>query len=200
MFGQHLVNHITVTAIKAHLEDPSPSKALVLSFHGWAGGGKTFTSTKIMDSLYNKGIDSDFVRFFQSSYHFPDPKATTEYQQLIRRNVEEVVKKCERGMFIFDEVDKMPPQVLDALVPYIDHPALLEGTNYKKSIFIFLSNVGATEINQIAHQAWLDGKRREHLTFKDFDQVLSNEAFNSECTKISLNCTKSKGAIVIHSK
>lgn len=185
LFGQHLAHDITINAVKAHLDDPSPSKALVLSLHGWAGAGKTFTTQKLMDALYEHGMNSSFIRFFQSSYHFPDSKVTTEYQDLIRENVKNTVKQCVRSLFIFDEVDKTPPGVLDALVPFVHHPGtVLDGQDYKKSIFVFLSNVGAQEITKITQQAWTEGKRREDLSFKDFEQVLSNEAFNGKCTSV----------------
>jgi len=80
LFGQHLAIDIVVTALKAHIEDKNPSKALVLSLHGWAGSGKTFTSQHLMNALYKSGMDSSFVRFFMSSYHFPDADKVQEYQ------------------------------------------------------------------------------------------------------------------------
>ncbi|CAL8143743.1 unnamed protein product [Orchesella dallaii] len=181
LFGQHLAINITVTALKAHIEDPDPSKALVISLHGWAGSGKTFTSQHLMNAMYKSGMNSSFVRFFMSSYHFPDAEKVQEYQELIRKNVERVVRACPRALFIFDEVDKMPPGVLDALVPYIHHPGqLLDGYNYKHSIFVFLSNTGANDLTKITRKAWEEGRNREDLIFTDFEQVLSNEAFNSK--------------------
>lgn len=199
LFGQHLAHDITLTAIKAHLEDPSPSKALVLSLHGWAGAGKTFTAQKLMSALYSHGMNSTFVRFFMSSYHFPagvggegsdsieDQRIIQKYQKLIKRNVEEVARHCPKALFIFDEVDKTPPGVLDVLVPFIHHPGtILDGVDYKKSVFVFLSNVGANDITKIVHEHWKQGNRREDLTFKDFENVLSNEAFNTKC-KLNFN-------------
>lgn len=89
------------------------------------------------------------------------------------------MKKCPRALFVFDEVDKTPVGVLDVLVPYIHHPGqILDGYDYKKAIFVFLSNVGANNITRISHMAWKEGKQREELSFKDFEHVLSNEVFN----------------------
>jgi len=183
LHGQHLAVDITTTAVKAHLEDPDPQKALVLSFHGWAGSGKTFTTKHFMNSLYERGVNSSFVQFFLASYHFPDATKISEYQTFIKRSIKRVVNQCPRALFIFDEVDKIPTGVLDALVPYIEHPGqVLDGNDYKKAIYVFLSNVGATEITRIAELAWKDGRRREELTFKDFQQTLSNEAFSTRAT------------------
>ena len=37
LHGQHLVADVVVKALKGHALNASPSKALVLSFHGWTG-------------------------------------------------------------------------------------------------------------------------------------------------------------------
>jgi hypothetical protein len=42
--GQHLVKDTISKLIRQHLNDPNPKKALVLSFHGRTGGGKSFVS------------------------------------------------------------------------------------------------------------------------------------------------------------
>lgn len=59
-------------------------------------------------------------------------------QQNLREWIHGNVSLCERSLFIFDEVDKMPPKVMDAIKPFIDHYDNLEGVDYRKSIFIFL--------------------------------------------------------------
>jgi hypothetical protein len=41
-------------------------------------------------------------------------------------------------VFVFDEVDKMPAQVLDALVPFIDFYERVDGVDTRRAIFIFL--------------------------------------------------------------
>lgn len=41
-------------------------------------------------------------------------------------------------MFVFDEVDKIHPGVIDSIQPYLDYHTKLEGVSYQKAIFIFL--------------------------------------------------------------
>lgn len=41
-------------------------------------------------------------------------------------------------MFIFDEVDAMPPGLIDTIKPYIDNHDNRNGINYRKAIFIFI--------------------------------------------------------------
>jgi len=46
-------------------------KPLVMSFHGWTGSGKNFVSKFVSESLFVKGLASDFVHLFVSTLHFP---------------------------------------------------------------------------------------------------------------------------------
>lgn len=41
-------------------------------------------------------------------------------------------------MFIFDEMDKMHPGLIDGIKPYLDFYDNLNGVSYRKAIFIFL--------------------------------------------------------------
>ncbi len=84
-FGQHLAADTVLNALRSHLNHEDSKKALVLSFHGWAGSGKTYLAELVMKSLYKEGSDSKFVKFYIASYHFPDPNTTKvlEYQVCI---------------------------------------------------------------------------------------------------------------------
>lgn len=48
------------------------------------------------------------------------------------------VSICERQIFIFDEIDKMQPAVLEAVRPFLDYHEHISGVDYRKAIFIFL--------------------------------------------------------------
>ncbi|XP_021950476.1 torsin-1B [Folsomia candida] len=187
-FGQHLAADTVLNALRSHLHHENSNKALVLSFHGWAGSGKTYLAELIMKSLYKEGSESKFVKFYMASYHFPDPNASKvlEYQETLRDDILRTVGRCERALFVFDEVDKTPPKVFDALVPFIQHPGKkFEGLNFKRSIFIFLSNIGASDITKITYTNWKDGQRRENLRFTDFEGSLQREAFNNKDTGLT---------------
>lgn len=179
LFGQHLAQALIIPAIKGHLDAASPKKAMVLSLHGWSGSGKTFTTQLIIKSLYEIGEHSQFIKFFSPTYHFPDPAKVPEYQEILKQEIIDTVKLCERSVFVFDEVDKFPVGLLDVLKPIIKAVGRWEkGLDFNKSIFIFLSNSGAAKINEIAMQAKVEGRLREDLKISEFQEVLSNEAFN----------------------
>ncbi|CAG9532060.1 unnamed protein product [Cercopithifilaria johnstoni] len=180
LYGQHLAKETIITAAIAHWENPNPKKALVMSFHGWTGCGKNYLSSMIVDNLYTKGMKSEYVHVYISTLHFSNYLEIPLYQVQLRSWIQGNVSRCERSLFVFDEVDKMPAKVIDALKPFIDHYEHLEGVDFRKSIFIFLSNSGSNEIAQKALQHYEDGKIRETITLKEMEDVVMASAFNTE--------------------
>lgn len=49
---------------------------------------------------------------------------------------------CASSVFIFDEMDKLHPGVIDAIKPFLDYYEQIDGVSYRKAIFIFLRSVG----------------------------------------------------------
>ena len=72
----------------------------------------------------------------------------------------------------------MTPGLLDVLTPYIDYHSSVHGTDYRKSIFLFLSNTGGNDIARVSHKFWEDGKERYDMKLKDFDSLINGGAFN----------------------
>ena len=178
--GQHLVIDNTVKTIKRHWNNDNPSKALVLSFHGWTGGGKNFVSRIITEHLYKQAMESKFVHLFVSTLHFPHKSNLDMYKDQIRNWIKGNVTMCARTVFIFDEVDKLPEGLIDAIKPYIDHYPEISGVNYRKSIFIFLSNTAGNDITRYALDNWKNGNQREELTYKKLEEIITVGAFNEK--------------------
>jgi Cdc6-like AAA superfamily ATPase len=80
LFGQHIVRDIVIRAINAHFREHTPKKALVLSFNGLTGSGKTFVSQFIINSLYKSGIKSKYAHFFSGRNHFALDSKTEIYK------------------------------------------------------------------------------------------------------------------------
>ena len=59
-------------------------------------------------------------------------------QKEIEHLVSSNVASCQRQLFIFDEVENMPPSLLDSLRPFLDYQESIDGVDYRKSIFLFL--------------------------------------------------------------
>lgn len=74
----------------------------------------------------------------------------------------------------------MPSGVLNAIKPVIDYRNMVDGADYTKSIFIFLSNTGASLINQKYQEYWETGKQREDLHLNDFENLVMQGIFNEQ--------------------
>ncbi|TRY62972.1 hypothetical protein TCAL_05583 [Tigriopus californicus] len=165
---------------------------------------------------------SRFVHLFSVTRHFPDPKKVDLYkvsatdsglrteddmsqlQEWIRGNV----TGCHQNLFIFDEIDKMPEGLIDSLKPFMDYYKSLDKIDYRRSIFLFLSNTGGKAITHktyqlwkagrkpsiflflsntggkaITHktyQLWKAGRKRTDFKYSDFEELISGGAFNDE--------------------
>ncbi|KAJ8961638.1 hypothetical protein NQ314_005890 [Rhamnusium bicolor] len=180
VYGQHLVETV-VDALAAHWSSHyKPSKALTLSFHGWAGSGKNYVSKFIAESLYKRGTKSKHVHHFIGRIHFPLEEHTEMYKENLYIWLKGNITNCAKQLFIFDQVDKMPANVLNAIKPIIDYRDVVDGVDYTKAIFIFLSNTGSGLINEYYEEQWNKGKKREELRLRDFENLIAQGAFNEE--------------------
>ncbi|XP_076260127.1 torsin-1A-like, partial [Rhynchophorus ferrugineus] len=181
VFGQPLLL-TAVDAIVGHLNPHyKPKKALTLSFHGMTGTGKNYVSKFILDNIYREGIKSKYVHTFIGRMHFSEEANTNKYKENLYQWLKNNVTKCSRQLFIFDEVDKMIPEVLNAIKPYIDYRDDVDGVDYTKSIFLFLSNTGADIVNEHYHDLhFVEGKNREDLTLADFEPLIKKGIFNEK--------------------
>ena len=180
VLGQHLVTDTVLKAVVGHVNNISPSKALVLSFNGWTGSGKNFVSKIIAEHLFRKGMDSEYVHQIIATHDFPHQSEVKDYKTKLVDLVVRSVKACPRSLFIFDEMDKMPIGLIDVLKPYLDHYHEVEKVDFRESIFIFLSNTGAGLINDEVLTHWMEGKKREEIRIKPLDEALNLDEFNTE--------------------
>ncbi|XP_064458119.1 torsin-1A-like [Ornithodoros turicata] len=180
LHGQPLVHQTVISAIKEHLRNPNPRKALVLSFHGWTGGGKTYASTMIADALYENGMDSKFVRLYVSTKHFPHQDEVPKYKKQLHQEIEGKVRECARALFIFDEIDEMPNGLIDIIKPYLDFYKALDGVDYRKAIFIFLSNTAGDVIARSLLSAWKNGIDRNKIRLSEMEKLVGLGSFNEK--------------------
>ena len=88
----------------------------------------------------------------------------------------------------------MPPGVLDGVKPYLDHYEAIDGVDYRRNVFIFLSNTGGNtttpapealppsgkEITEAALSTWRAGGQREEISLTDLEPLIASGAFNEE--------------------
>ncbi|KFQ52060.1 Torsin-1B, partial [Pelecanus crispus] len=180
LFGQHLAKDVVLKAVMGFSNNPSPKKPLTLSLHGWAGTGKNFLSQILAEHVHPAGLRSKFVHLFLATLHFPYNDQVSVYKEQLQNWIRGNVSACPRAVFIFDEMDKMHPGLIDAIKPFLDYYEQVDGVSYTKAIFIFLSNAGGDLINKAALDFWTSGKRREEIQLKDLEPMLSVGAFNNK--------------------
>ena len=79
LYGQHLAIGPLVKHLRGHFEG-QPKKATVLSLHGPPGTGKNFVSRMLVDNLYVKGMDSNYVHLLSATKDFPHESMLEEYK------------------------------------------------------------------------------------------------------------------------
>jgi len=180
LFGQHIAKSVVFKTLQSHLRKYEPKKALVLSFHGMTGAGKNYLSQLIAENLFTEGTNSKYVHIFLSTVHFPDKDRVEYYKNYLQNVIKEKVSACPRTLFIFDEIDDLDPGIIDAIKPFLDYHPVIDGVDYRKAIFLFLSNTGASKIYSVTKERWESGHARESLTLDDFDEALNSIAYNTE--------------------
>lgn len=181
LYGQHIVIDVLTKALKAHYSPNAPQsdKPLVLSLHGQSGTGKTFVAQRLVEHLFRRGIHSNFVRQYVGRSSFPLASELTNYQHSVAQQIRETVQKCDRALFIFDEVDKMPAGILNEMASQLNHYEQVNGVDYRRAAFVFISNSHGEEIAERLQQLELTGRRREEMRAGDFESVLKLIAYNS---------------------
>lgn len=184
VYGQPLIIKPIYKALRAHIINNNPSRPLVMYFSGWTGTGKTHVARLIAKNLFREGMQSKFVKYISSSYHFPikieGEREIMKQRLRLRDMIRETVSQCERSLIILDELDKLPSGVVDSLQPLVDYVEDVDGIRYNKAIFIFLSNTGAEKLNLLAYKMFKEGKERKDLSSKDIEEILIKESFNEE--------------------
>lgn len=70
--------------------------------------------------------------------------------------------------------------VLDALKPYMDYHQSVDGVDFRKAIFVLLSNTGGRDITDFALKVWQMGRSRLSIRYADLEPLVSSGAFNED--------------------
>ncbi|KAJ8006070.1 hypothetical protein DPEC_G00124440 [Dallia pectoralis] len=180
LYGQHLAQDIVSEEVTKFLQTENPDRPLVLSFHGASGTGKTMVSTMLGRHLYGTAMGSPYIHQFVPTLHFPIPDHNKQYRVELKRWLKGNLTSCARSIFIFDEMEKMPPGVIDIVAQFLGPSHSVFGTNYRKAIYIFISTIGEEVINRIALETRQAGREREEIQLVDLEDGISQAVYNSE--------------------
>ncbi|KAH3702728.1 torsin-1A-like [Dreissena polymorpha] len=191
VYGQHLVTDTLMRHLKGHING-NPRKALALSFHGTTGTGKNYVSRLVAETIFVKGMGSKYVHWIIPAVEFrlgdADTTILSLYKDKLRNKIIEAVTACPRALIIIDEMETMPPGLIDVLKPYLDFHDKVEGVDYRKAMFFLLSNNAGAAISTKTFDFWNAGRSRESIQLKDFENIVqlatlydkSNGLWNSE--------------------
>lgn len=181
LFGQHIVQEKIFRAVASHYENiDSSKKPLVLTFHGTQGTGKNYVANIIAEAVFKKGAESKFFHLFHGS-QYSDASNALEHRNEIKKEITESIESCPYSIFVFDEVDKMPAGIFDGITSLLDHHRLIKGVNFRKAVFIFLTNYGGEEIAKILHRlVSKEGLYRHEAKLHHFEEIIKLGVYNQE--------------------
>ncbi|XP_035684005.1 torsin-like protein [Branchiostoma floridae] len=179
LHGQPFARKVVVDVITSHVKSSDPRKAMVLSFHGPRGVGKNYLSTMIAQALYADGMTSSCVRGYSATRHFKhhDQKNVRNYMDMLHEEIPSLVRRCPRALIIFDEMEKMPGQLIDTIKPFVEESEAVDGVDYRKAIFILLSNSAQGLIEEQTLLLRRDKSlERETFRLKGFQKLIRDHA------------------------
>eukprot|EP00066_Takifugu_rubripes_P008496 XP_003974726.1 PREDICTED: prosalusin [Takifugu rubripes] len=179
LYGQHLVQDIVSEEVAKFLQNKNPDRPLVLSFNGPSGTGKTLVSSMLGNHLYGSAMSSPYVHQFVPTLHFPLPDRVKQYREDLKSWVQGNLTECARSVFFFDEMEKMPPGVVDVLEPFLGPSHVVFRTNYRKAIYVFIGTTGEEVITRVALENRQAGRDREEIKLHDLQEALAQTVHNS---------------------
>lgn len=175
-----MAQDIVSEAVVNFLQNENPDRPLVLSFHGSSGTGKSLVSSMIGRHIYGTAMGSPYIHQFIPTLHFPSADRVLQYRSDLKRRVEKSLTACARSIFIFDEMEKMPPGVIDVLEPHLGPYHILFQTNYRKAIYIFISSAGEEIVNRIALESRRAGRDREEIQPDELEDSIADAVYNNK--------------------
>ncbi|XP_054467145.1 prosalusin [Anoplopoma fimbria] len=182
VYGQHLAQDIVSEEVGRFLQNKNPDRPLVLSFHGSSGTGKTLVSSMLGNHLYGSAMSSPYVHQFIPTLHFPLPNRVKQYREELKSWVQGNLTECARSVFLFDEMEKMPPGLIDVLEPFLGPSHVVFRTNYRKAIYVFIGTTGEEVINRKALESRQAGRDREEIRSSDLQEAIARAVYNSSAS------------------
>uniref|UniRef100_A0A8C5E1U2 Torsin family 2 member A n=1 Tax=Gouania willdenowi TaxID=441366 RepID=A0A8C5E1U2_GOUWI len=187
VFGQHLAQEVVSEEVSRFLQNKSPDRPLVLSFHGSSGTGKTLISSMVANHLYGSAMSSPYIHQFIPTLHFPSAQHVPHYREELKKWVQGNLTQCARSVFIFDEMEKMPLGLIDVLEPLLGPSYVVFSTNYRKAIYIFISTTGEEVINKVTLENRQSGGEREDINLLELeDGIALEKLITPRCTHLQL--------------
>lgn len=146
VFGQPEALEELMEHLNDYLSTYVHQQPLALSLHGASGVGKSHLG-RLLARHFRSVVDDKLVVHYLSKHHCPLQDAAQHCASKLAQRISEVVTRAEEEeqipFFILDEVELMPPPLLDILQTFLQSSQTNEFLNV---VYVFLSSLGQREI------------------------------------------------------
>ncbi|XP_059400487.1 torsin-4A [Carassius carassius] len=152
VFGQQEVADSLLGHLHDYLSTYVHNKPLVLSLHGPTGVGKSHVG-RLLAQHFRSVVGDDLVMQYFVLHHCPTDDDIPQCTKSLDSHVSDMVTQAEEQekipVFIFDEVEHMPRELLDTLQDLIHTQ---NNNEYLNAIYILISNLGHEDITKFVLQ------------------------------------------------
>lgn len=177
VIGQDAAIKIVSDAVKRSrvgIADPNRPIGSFL-FLGPTGVGKTELSKRLAEFMFNDKdalvrVDmSEFMEKHSVAKLIGAPPGYVGYEEA--GSLTERIRHRPYAVVLFDEVEKAHPEVFNILLQVLDSGHLTDGkgrkVNFKNTIIILTSNIGAEVMDRAANIGFVSGERDEKAQFEE---------------------------------
>ncbi|XP_045191629.2 torsin-1B-like [Mercenaria mercenaria] len=181
VFGQHIAVKSVIEALekfRKNIRERNGKRSLILSFHGWTGIGKNYISKFIAEAFYNAKISLYLAPLhLVTRYGSEKENGTGGIKSWILGNI----TRCGVNVIIVDEIDKAEVDHLrgiQSVIETLNREARRVSDGVVKmgpiTVFLFLSNSRASQINHYLFSQMLVDRERELIRKSEFDNVFDS--------------------------
>lgn len=175
VFGQQKATEVLLEHLKDYLSTYVHSKPLVLSILGPTGVGKSHLG-RMLAQHFRSVVGEQLVMQYYVLHHCSSERQISDCTQTLMSKVLEIFAQAEVEekipLFIFDEMEHMPAELLDTMLGLIRNQ---DNNEYLNAIYILVSNLEQDEITKFVLQnSSIPVSGRGHMSKELTALLLSN--------------------------